>query len=65
MWNGCVDHDPTSQILTAWIAKEQLRALCASAALRGHPGEIRRRLDAFHQWCAAVRRPLEFTVILA
>jgi transposase len=22
MWNGCVDHDPTGQILTAWIAKE-------------------------------------------
>ena len=22
MWNGCVDHDPTGQILSAWIAKE-------------------------------------------
>jgi transposase len=32
MWNGCVDHDPTGQILSAWIAKEELRALCATAA---------------------------------
>jgi hypothetical protein len=22
MWNGCIDHDPTGAILTAWIAKE-------------------------------------------
>ena len=22
MWNGCVDHDPSGQILSAWIAKE-------------------------------------------
>jgi transposase len=31
MWNGCIDHDPTGQILSAWIAKEELRALCATA----------------------------------
>jgi hypothetical protein len=36
MWNGCVDHDPTGQILSAWIAKEELRALCATAATGGH-----------------------------
>jgi len=35
MWNGCVDHDPTGQILSAWIAKEELRALCAIAARGG------------------------------
>ena len=52
MWNGCVDHDPTGQILSAWIAKEELRALCATAARGGHPGEIRDRLWAFYQWCA-------------
>jgi len=22
MWNGCIDNDPTGQILSAWIAKE-------------------------------------------
>jgi hypothetical protein len=26
-----VGHDPTGQILTAWIAKEELRTLCALA----------------------------------
>jgi len=36
MWNGCVDHDPTEQILSAWIAREDLRALCATAAAGGH-----------------------------
>jgi transposase len=35
MWNGCIDHDPSGQILTAWIAKEELRALCATAARGG------------------------------
>jgi transposase len=52
MWNGCLDHDPSGQILTAWIAKEELRALCATASRGGHPGEIRDRLYAFYIWCA-------------
>jgi hypothetical protein len=52
MWNGCIDHDPTGQILSAWIAKEELRALCATATRGGHPSEIRDRLHAFYQWCA-------------
>jgi transposase len=52
MWNGCVDHDPTGQILSAWIAKEELRALCATAATGGHREEIQRRLWAFYCWCA-------------
>ncbi len=34
MWNGCIDHDPTGQILTAWIAKEKLRALRFSQQVR-------------------------------
>ena len=51
-WNGCVDHDPTGQILSAWIAKEELRALCATAARGGHPREIRTRLWEFYLWCA-------------
>jgi transposase len=52
MWNGCVDHDPTGQILSAWIAKEELRALCATAATGGHCADIGRRLWAFYSWCA-------------
>jgi transposase len=52
MWNGCIDHDPTGQILTAWIAKEELRALCALAAEGGPRDQIRRRLWTFYSWCA-------------
>jgi transposase len=52
MWNGCVDHDPSGQILAAWIAKEELRALCATAARGGHRHEIRDRLWACYRWCA-------------
>jgi transposase len=57
MWNGCIDHDPTGQILSAWIAKEELRALCATAARGGHRHEIRGRLWAFYQWCADAQIP--------
>ena len=52
MWNGCVDNDPTGQILSAWIAKEELRTLCSTATAGGHPSEIHRRLWAFYRWCA-------------
>jgi transposase len=57
MWNGCVDHDPSGQILSAWIAKEELRALCATAATGGHGEDIGRRLWAFYSWCAAADIP--------
>jgi transposase len=57
MWNGCVDNDPTGQILSAWIAKEELRALCATAARGGHHHEIHQRLWAFYRWCADTQIP--------
>jgi transposase len=57
MWNGCVDHDPTGQILSAWIAKEELRALCATAVRGGHRHEIHQRLWAFYSWCADAQIP--------
>ena len=57
MWNGCLDHDLSGQILSTWIAKEELRALCATAVRGGHPGEIRDRLWAFYQWCADAQIP--------
>ena len=52
MWNGCLDNDPTGQILTAWIAKEQLRRLLHAAARGGHRHEINARLYDFYAWCA-------------
>jgi transposase len=57
MWNGCIDNDPSGQILSAWIAKEELRALCATATRGGHRHEIRDRLWAFYQWCADAQIP--------
>ena len=57
MWNGCVDHDPTGQILSAWIAKEELRALCATSAAGGHHEDIGRQLWAFYSWCADANIP--------
>jgi transposase len=52
MWNDLVDADPTSKILTAWIAKEELRALLACARRGGHRHEISHRLHWFNAWCA-------------
>jgi transposase len=52
MWNDLVDADPTSKILTAWIAKEELRRLLAGARSGGHRHEISARLHRFNSWCA-------------
>lgn len=57
MWNDLVDADPSSQILTAWIAKEELRALLACARRGGHRHEISARLHRFNAWCADSRLP--------
>jgi len=53
MWNSLVDSDPSAQVLTAWIAKEELRALLALARTGAHRDEIRHRLGIFYHWCAA------------
>ena len=52
MWNSLIDSDPSGQILTAWIAKEELRALFALARTDAHRDQIRHRLGVFYQWCA-------------
>jgi transposase len=55
MWNGAIDHEPTGQVLAAWIAKEELRGLLALAAHREGPRvreTVRRRLWAFYSCCA-------------
>ena len=53
MWNGLIDSDPTHQILTAWIAKEELRSLLALARTNPDRHQIARKLYAFYTWCAA------------
>jgi transposase len=53
MWNRLIDLGrPGEQILTAWIAKEELRALLALARTGPTRHRISGRLHAFYQWCA-------------
>ncbi len=51
MWNELIDGDPSGQILTAWIAKEELRALLALART-GPPRHVSPALGDFYSWCA-------------
>ncbi|HEY6425024.1 MAG TPA: ISL3 family transposase [Pseudonocardiaceae bacterium] len=53
MWNSLVDSDPSAQILTAWITKEELRNLLALARTAPHRDQLRERLYVFYDWCAA------------
>jgi transposase len=58
MWNRLIDlGQPGHDILSAWIAKEELRALLALA--RTHPArhQISTRLWAFYRWCADTAIP--------
>jgi hypothetical protein len=48
---------PASEILAAWIAKENLRDLLALARTQPLRHEISGRLYAFYQWCADTRIP--------
>jgi len=52
MWNDLIDGDATGQILTAWIAKEELRALLATARTGGQRHDVGHRLHRFNSWCA-------------
>jgi transposase len=53
MWNRLVDLGPAGeQILTAWIAKEELRALLALARTGAPRHQISQRLWDFYRWCA-------------
>lgn len=57
MWNGCLDNDPSGQLISAWIAKEELRALLGCARRGGHRHEISHRLWRFYDWCAQADVP--------
>ena len=57
MWNGAIDHESTGQLLAAWIAKEELRALLALGARGGPREEVDRRLWTFYSWCAETEVP--------
>jgi transposase len=53
MWNSLIDSDPSGQILTAWIAKEELRSLLALARTGASRDQIAARLYVFYDWCAS------------
>jgi len=52
MWNSLIDSDPSAQILTAWIAKEELRKVLALARTGARRDQIAVRLYDFYHWCA-------------
>jgi transposase len=55
LWNGCLQADPSHQLLAAWIAKEEMRALLGCA---GRDRDvIAHRLWRFYDWCARVEVP--------
>ena len=53
MWNSLIDADASGQILSAWIAKEELRKLLALARTDPSRGQIAAQLWVFYDWCAA------------
>jgi transposase len=57
MWTELLTHDPTGQILAAWIAKEELRSLLACARQHAAPHVVRTRLHDFYAWCAGTDIP--------
>jgi transposase len=50
MWNAIVDGVDTGQILSAWIAKEELRTLLSTVRVGGDAHLIRHRLHRFLSW---------------
>jgi transposase len=51
MWNQIQAEDPSAQILSAWIAKEELRTLLSTVRVGGDPHLTRHRLHRFLTWC--------------
>jgi transposase len=57
MWNSLMDSEPTGQVLTAWIGKEELRALFTLARTNPSRDQIAAHLYRFYAWCAASELP--------
>ena len=51
MWNAIIAEDDTGQILSAWIAKEELRTLLSTVRAGGDAHLTRHRLHRFLSWC--------------
>jgi transposase len=57
MWNRISDEDPSAQILSAWIAKEELRTLLSTVRVGGDAHLTRHRLHRLLTWCVDSRSP--------
>lgn len=57
MWNRIADEDPSAQILSAWIAKEELRTLLSTVRVGGDAHLTRHRLHRFLCWCVDSQIP--------
>jgi transposase len=57
MWNDISAHEPTGQLLAAWIAKEELRCLLALARTRPARSDISNQLYRFYDWCTRADVP--------
>jgi transposase len=51
MWNRIQNEDPSAQILSAWIAKEELGTVLATVRVGGDAHLTRHRLHRFLAWC--------------
>jgi transposase len=63
MWNRISAADPTAQILSAWIAKEELRTLLSTVRVGGDPHLARHRLHRFLAWCIDSQVPELLTLV--
>ena len=57
MWNRISDEDPSAQILSAWIAKEELRTLLSTVRVGGDGHLTRHRLHRLLTWCVDSQIP--------
>lgn len=62
MWNAIVDEDQGGQILSAYIAKEELRTLLSTVRVGGDPHLARHRLHNFLSWCIDSTLPEPLTL---
>jgi len=51
MWNTIYAEDPSAQILSAYIAKEELRTVLSTVRCGADPHRTRHRLHRFLTWC--------------
>lgn len=64
MWNRISAEDPTAQILSAWIAKEELRTLLSTVRAGGDAHLARHRLHRFLAWCIDSQIPELLTLAI-